>query len=98
MFNMIPLRSPETRKHAAVIQEDVFEACSRRLRSDTVRCVCDAITSPSLFQRSLRMDAAVMAQWEIRLMVGVTSSCRIFFPWDPSGALSGRELFMALPS
>ncbi len=42
--------------------------------------VHDAFTSPSLFQRSLRMDAAVMVHWEIRLMLGVTSTCRTFLP------------------
>ena len=50
---------------------------------------------PSLFHRWRRMEAAVMADREIRLTVGVTSTCRILRPRDPSGALEGNELFMA---
>lgn len=62
-------------KGAAVIQESgpVF------VRS-AGPSVCDALTSPSLFQRSLRMDAAVMVQREILLMLEVTSTCRTFLP------------------
>lgn len=44
------------------------------------------------------MDAVVMAEMEMRLMVGVTSTWSTLRPRDWSGALSGSEFFMALPS
>lgn len=39
-----------------------------------------------------------MAEMEMRLMVGVTSTWRTFRPLDSSGGLSGSEFFMAFPS
>lgn len=59
---------------------------------------CEAAALPSLFQRWRRMDAVVMAEMEMRLMVGVTSTWSTLRPRDSSGALSGSEFFMALPS
>lgn len=56
------------------------------------------LVSPSLFQRWRRMEAVVMAEMEIRLMVGVTSTWSTLRPRGSSGALSGSEFFMAFPS
>lgn len=39
-----------------------------------------------------------MAEMEMRLMVGVTSTWRTVRPRDSSGGLSGSEFFMAFPS
>lgn len=57
-----------------------------------------SVVLPSLFQRWRRIEAVVMAEMEMRLMVGVTSTCRTFRPRDSSGGLSGSEFFMAFPS
>lgn len=57
-----------------------------------------AAVLPSLFQRWRRMEAVVMAEMEMRLMVGVTSTCSTLRPCGSSGALSGSEFFMAFPS
>lgn len=53
---------------------------------------------PPLFQRWRRMEAVVMAEMEMRLMVGVTSTWSTLRPRGSSGALSGSEFFMAFPS
>lgn len=58
----------------------------------------EAAILPSLFQRWRRMEAVVMAEREMRLMVGVTSTWSTLRPRGSSGALSGSEFFMALPS
>lgn len=53
---------------------------------------------PSRFQRWRRMDAVVMAEMEMRRVVGVTSTWSTLRPRGSSGALSGSEFFMAFPS
>lgn len=57
-----------------------------------------AAVLPSLFQRWRRIEAVVMAEMEMRLMVGVTSTWSTLRPRGSSGALSGSEFFMAFPS
>lgn len=57
-----------------------------------------AAVLPSLFQRWRRMEAVVMAEMEMRLMVGVTSTWSTLRPRGSSGALPGSEFFMAFPS
>jgi len=44
------------------------------------------------------MEAVVIAEMDIRLMVGVTSNWSNLRPRCASGALSGSEFFMAFPS
>lgn len=61
-------------------------------------CRAAAAFLPSLFQRWRRMEAVVMAEMEMRLMVGVTSTWSTLRPRGSSGALSGSEFFMAFPS
>lgn len=44
------------------------------------------------------MEAVVMAEIEMRLLVGVTSTWSTLRPRGSSGALAGREFFMAFAS
>lgn len=53
---------------------------------------------PSLLQRWRRMEAVVMAEIEMRLTVGVTSTWSTLRPCGSVGALSGSEFLMALPN
>lgn len=44
------------------------------------------------------MEAVVIAEMEMRLTVGVTSTWSTLRPRGSLGALSGREFFMAFPN
>lgn len=59
-------------------------------------CVCIfvcSICAPSRFQRSRRMEAAVMAACDTHLPAGVTSTSRRFR--EPSGGRDGSERLIA---